>query len=159
MFKQIDKKIFYSPIDGKIASIKSDVESSFFGKKQYCLEIFISPFNCGGVYLPFSGEVEKLMMDRGRKTFALRQHPTTGYLLIIKGEHNQKCGLLLPKGMLPRWPKLWIMPEDRGGVGAYIGHIFPGERIFLYMSASYEILVKKGDKISAGATFLGKINE
>ena len=125
------------------------------------MEIFISPINRGGIHLPFNGEVEKLMVERGRKSFVFNdgKHPKTGFFLTLKGKDTHGCGLLLPKGMLPGWPKLWIMPEDRGSAGANIGHIFPGERIFLYMPSNYEILIKKGDKILAGSTVLGKIHE
>ena len=159
--KKVDEKALYSPVDGKVISIRPNTNSSFFGKNQYCLEIFISPFNRGGVHFPFSGEVHKLKVEKSRKSFIFNEgeHPTTGYFLTLKGRLALKCGLLLPKGMLPGWPKLWIMPEDIGEACAYIGHIFPGERIFLYMPASYEILVKKGDKIQAGLAILGKINE
>ena len=135
-FKRIEKKAIYSPVDGTVVSVQINTSNKFFGKNQCCLELFISFANQGGVYLPFSGEVENLMVEKGKKLLGKRtgqESPASGYCLKLKGEHRQDMGLLLPKGVLPGWPKVWVRAQDRGHVGTYLGHIFPGGRIFLYM--------------------------
>ena len=166
-----------TPINGKVLAIKREVRGDLFGPNYNRLELSNPLHQEGGIYLPISSEIGQFTIKKGPSLLSFghskkeREH-SSGFLsvdnftLTLKVNVNvnvnaksKNIGLQIPKGLLGRWPKLWVFPGDRGRRWANIGHLTLGGKVFLYIPQYYEILVKEADKISVGTTVLAISSE
>ena len=168
-----------TPINGKVLAIKRGVEvkGDFFGLNYNRLELFNPLHQEGGIYLPISSEIGQFTIRKGPSLLSFGHSKKEGdhssgflsvdnFTLTLKVSVNAKAKdigenivLQIPKVLLGRWSKLWVLPGDRGRRWANIGHLSLGGKVFLYIPQYYEILIKKGEKISVGTTILAISSE
>lgn len=164
LLKSSDQEI-YSPVQGKLAEVITVDDYSFFGKEMIALRITQRPWETYQVRLPVSSEVidfhykpvkgplRWLRPDSGMLKKAL------GVSLTLKSKEGEYFGLQFLKCFLGRWPKLSLVPGDRGRVTSQVGHIPLGGTVILYLPKKYQLQVQVGELLDPGETLIASCKE
>jgi len=147
-----------SPADGKVVLIKDiDGDGEFFAKSEKLIQIsiFLSPLNVHVNRYPISGEVTYFEYVPGKFVAAFEEaasgqnerteigiKTTEGYRLLFK----QIAGFVARRIVCP------IETGDNAIAGERFGMIKFGSRMDLIFDENCDVLVKKGDKVTAGVT-------
>lgn len=152
------------PISGYVSKLYSPLVGPY-SKKSVCIEISSSLHFETGLFLPTKSEVQEFILDTKDGIINLgyldynylKQNLINCLSIVFNDKHKNKIVLEFPRRMFLPWPKIWMMPGDRGKVGANIGHLPFGGKVYLYLPINYEILVTKGDKVTATSTMIAAL--
>jgi len=158
----IVKGAIVSPADGRVVVAKK-VEEPPFGEGP-CLQVsvFMNIFNVHVNRCPTDGEVAQVAHQPGRFIMAHRDDA------VLKNEHN--CITLTTAdgfsyhvvqiaGLVARRIICHVAPGHTLKRGERFGLICFGSRLDLYLPAEARLVVAKGDKVQAGSSILGYLNE
>ena len=141
--RQWNENSIYAPVDGRVIGVKKASEQSMVS-----LELFVSFFNQGGLYLPMTADVERCHTN-------LKMEESVE----LTDSDNRRILISWRRSRFFKWPELWIAPGDKGKAGASIGHFFPGSTMFLSLPVHSDIQVKTGETIMAAKTVLANWRE
>jgi phosphatidylserine decarboxylase len=149
-----------SPADGKILVIEKIFDDTFFHEYVHKISIFMNIFDVHVNRIPQSGTLERIDYTPG--TFYSANTGQGGLnnencAAIITGERGRKVAVVQVAGLIARRIVCWLEPGDTVQQGQRFGLIRFGSRVDLYIPGSTEILVKKGQKVRAGETILGRL--
>ena len=149
-------EVLFSPINGKIISVRKQVDHAYFGKNKCEIRIASSWFNEMGIYLPFSSEVKDIKVKKGDSFFRYRkseffqkEHMIDSLSLTLGSDKLDCIGVQFVKCYFGVWPEVALMPGDRGRRHANIGYFPFGGTVICYIPNNYEALVEVGDKVKA----------
>lgn len=151
--------IIVSPADGRIVDIASSEKGSF--SDYMIVRIFMSLFDVHVQRSPVKGRVSMIQYTRGRFLPAYRKEAfekNESNLIRIKAD----CDLvdILVKqvaGSIARRISCWCKEGQGLRVGERLGMIRFGSRVDLYIPREVELLVRNGDKVTAGETLIGRL--
>jgi phosphatidylserine decarboxylase len=159
-FTPYDENALVSPADGKIIIVDQVDDNRFTGQKVHRISIFMNVFNVHVNRIPFQGKVEKILYKPGKfysadceKAGLENEYCCT----LISTEKGQKIAFVQIAGLIARRIICWLEPGDSVVKGRRFGLIRFGSRVDLYLPLETEILVKVGDKVTAGETVLGNL--
>lgn len=157
----IKKGVIYSPISGKILSVKKNVDHISCGENLLEVRISMPWWSECGIYLPFASEVKDLNVEPGRGVFRLgeelpdqKDKMFTGLCLTLESPSKETLGVQFVKCVTGLWPEVPLMPGDRGQGQVGIGFFPLGGTALLYLPANYEILVNNNDHVVGGETLI-----
>ncbi len=137
----IEEKLV-APVDGTVKSVIDDAKNQ--KKKISISQTFLDRW---AIHLPAAGE----LFERSREDKDL--------FLGLMLKNNKKIRLIFRKSYISIHPRLYMIPGDRGLLGACIGHRIGGGRLIIEIPFEHKILVRKGQKLKVGRTFLSGPNE
>lgn len=149
------------PISGVITKLYSSLDDAYH-KSRACLEIKSGLRFETGLYLPTQSEVKEFIVRSkdGHKNLgyldyhSLKQDKIISIAVVFREENGNEIILEFPKRLFFPWPRIWMMPGDRGKIGVNIGHLPFGGKVLLYLPKNYEILTTKGNKVKAKSTLI-----
>jgi phosphatidylserine decarboxylase len=149
-----------SPADGKIIRVEEIFDERFLQKNVIRISIFMNVFNVHVNRIPFSGTVQRVLLQPGKFYAADKDKAVL---------HNESCAVLLETSSGQRYAVVQIAgliarrivcraePGDQVQAGQRYGLIRFGSRVDLYLPKSSESLVRLGQKVCAGETILAKM--
>jgi len=156
------KGIIYPPVNGKLVSIRSNVQHKVFGKDLIELKFIIPLGKEMGLYLPISGEIKNLFSKKGRSYFRYsaqdlprqREETLDGHFISISPKGSDEIGLQFLECPLGLEPQFYILPGDRGFGQISIGYFPFGGTVLLYLPDNYEIIIGENENVAPGETLI-----
>jgi phosphatidylserine decarboxylase len=156
-----------SPADGRVIDIRRVTEEGYFKRDVNRISIFMSVFNVHVNRAPIEGQIDYLHYSKGDFLAAYREEASSGNEQMSVGfskraengggEHREvKIMIKLIAGYLARRIIVWKSLDEHVQQGERIGMIKFGSRVEVYLPEEWEIGVKKGDRVKAGETIVGR---
>ncbi len=155
-----DEDSFVSPADGKIIIAEIIMDDRFMHKEVLKISIFMNVFNVHVNRFPFSGEVEKVLLEPGKFYSADTEKGAlhNEYCAIkVKTKNNIDYCVVQVAGLIARRIICWAEKGDTLRTGERYGLIRFGSRVDLYLPSNFQLSVNKGAKVRAGETILGRL--
>ena len=141
-----------SPADGVVVAVKDDAG----GKRR--ISIFLSPFDVHVNRTPITGTVTKVQYKPGKFLVASREEATAENeqnLVKVEGEGTTVVFSQIA-GMVARRILFWRKPGDQVTMGERVGLIQFGSRCDIFLGPEWNIVVREGQRVSAGSSILAK---
>lgn len=159
--------ILFSPVNGKIVSIRDNINHVHYGENLYEIQIRVSPFREMGIFLPQTAEILDMLVFKGEGWFRWKsslfpdqsKKVFSGLCVFLKNNLDIRIGLQIVKCPLGLWPELCVIPGDRGKKQVNIGYLPLGGTVLLYLPKKYEIIVSSETDVVAGQTILAGLPE
>lgn len=156
-----DKNVFYTPADGKIIVITETEEDEMLHEKALKISIFMSPLNVHVNRSPCDGVVREVKHYPGKFLSAFKEEASKAnehITMLLESKHG-KIVVKQIAGYVARRAVCRAKPGDRLAQGERYGIIKFSSRLDIFLPLSTKVNVKLGDKVKAGETVLGMINQ
>uniref|UniRef100_UPI004056BE67 phosphatidylserine decarboxylase family protein n=1 Tax=Candidatus Electrothrix sp. TaxID=2170559 RepID=UPI004056BE67 len=155
-----DKNAIICPADGKVIAVKEMFDERFLQQEVVRVSVFMNIFDVHVNRVPFAGTVERILLKPG-KFYSADKHQAALHneycAMIVNTENKQRYAAVQIAGLIARRIVCWAEPGDQLEAGQRYGLIRFGSRVDLYLPQGIEITVKKGQKVRAGETVLGRM--
>ena len=152
-----EKRIILAPADGKIVLVEKQAENAA-GKSSTLVSIFMSPINVHVNRIPLSGKVTHLRYCTGQFLMAFDPKSMESNermeIAINNGEIEVRFSQV--SGFLARRIVCQLQKGENVTIGKRFGMIKFGSRVDLILPPSATVLVKPGQRTSAGETILAR---
>jgi phosphatidylserine decarboxylase len=151
-----------APADGTVTDIDKVIEPHFLEKETVKIGVFLSLFDCHVNRLPIGGRIKATKHVRGRLSAAnLRRASVENerHATLVEMEDGREVVVVQVAGLLARRIVFW---KDIGDVlekGERFGMIKFGSRVDVYLPLSFKPAVRVGDKVRAGESIIGWMDE
>jgi len=154
-----NSRIILSPADGTITEIVHDNEPNFLKSTSIRISIFLSPLDVHVNRVPTNGIIKYFDFIKGKKLVASKAQASSENQQTLFGLENEHGKILFKQivGILARRLVWDIKPGDRVIAGQKFGMMKFGSRMDVHLPIDSKILVKTGDKVTAGITYLAKL--
>lgn len=149
--REIPEEGVVSPADGKVVELKELDDS-------YKISIFMSPFNVHVNRAPIEGKIFEINYKKGKKYKANSNKASfenESNSFKIKNE-TEEVFLRQIAGILARRIVFFKKEGDFINKGERFGLIMFGSRVELILPKKFDIIIKEGEKVYAGATIIAK---
>jgi len=150
-----------SPADGLVIKIAEEEENDFLREKCQVVCIFMNVFNVHVNRNIVSGIVEAVKYHPGKflvasldKASSLNERNS----VLIKHNNGMRFVVVQIAGLVARRIACWIKEGDTLVKGERFGLIRFGSRLDIYLPLNIEVSVKIGDKVCAGTSIIGRLN-
>ena len=158
-----DKKgTISSPADGKVIFAELADENPYFEGPCKKISIFMSVFNVHVNRIPYNGTITDVKYFPGKFVNASLDKASVENeknALIIETETGKKFATVQVAGLVARRIICGAQPGDVVKRGTRFGLICFGSRLDIYLPEDTELSVKTGEKVQAGTSILGYMNE
>ncbi len=157
-----DENGLVSPADGKIIFAEIISENDYVAGSCLKISIFMNVFNVHVNRAPFDGTIEKVQYYPGRffnASFDKASTQNERNALIMKTEDGQRFAVVQIAGLIARRIVNCVVPGDRLKKGDRYGMIQFGSRLDLYLPTGFKKSVRVGQKVAAGNTILGYMQQ
>ncbi|MEO8195149.1 MAG: phosphatidylserine decarboxylase [Thermoanaerobaculia bacterium] len=147
--------VVLAPADGLVTAVEAVVDAEIGPGAYRRVVTFLSVFDVHVQRAPVAGEVVFSALLRGQKLAAFRADvgdKNERYTNVFLRPNGDRIGVRQLAGLIARRVVSYLRKGDRTQRGELMGVIKFGSRVDLYVPASYEILVKKGDRVRVGET-------
>lgn len=153
-----DQNLILSIADGRVLSVE-DIENDYVGGKGKKVSIFLSILNAHITRIPISGKLDYVKYVPGKffKAFEDKASEENEHTEIGLTFSDNRMIFKQIAGILARRIVCNSKPEQQVNAGEIFGMIHFGSRAELYLPENVEILVKKGDKVKAGESIIGRL--
>ncbi|MCG8549938.1 MAG: phosphatidylserine decarboxylase family protein [Desulfobacterales bacterium] len=154
------KDLLVSPADGKVIVVASDVRCEYMDNPCRKVSIFMNVFNVHVNRIPFSGIVEKVQYHPGKfvnASFDKASVHNERNALVIKTDDGRRYVCVQIAGLIARRIVNCVNVREQVRKGERYGMIQFGSRLDLYLPMNFDVLVRPGDKTSAGSTVIGRM--
>ncbi len=164
-FRNPPRKVIYdpshllSPADGKVMSITEVHDDEYLGEIGTKVTIFLSPFDVHVNRSPIAGTIKFQQYVCGRFRPAYKAIAAWENERHAIGIESPLCRVLVTQvaGILARRIISWVTLGTELSQGQLYGMIKFGSCTELIMPRTVELLVKKGQRVKAGITVIGRI--
>jgi phosphatidylserine decarboxylase len=150
-----DAGFVLAPADGLITRVDTIEDPEVGPGRFHRVVTFLSVFDIHVQRVPAAGEVVASRYSRGRKVAAFREDAgevNEKHLTVIRRPNGDFIGVRQIAGLLARRVVCYLKEGDRVHRGQSMGLIKFSSRVDLLVPESYQLLVKKGDRVKNGAT-------
>jgi phosphatidylserine decarboxylase len=150
-----DAGVVLAPADGLITRVDSLLDPEIGPGRYHRIVTFLSVFDVHVQKAPAAGEVIASRYAPGRKVAAFREDAgevNEKHLTVIRRQNGDILGARQIAGLLARRVVCYLKEGDHVHRGQPMGLIKFGSRVDLLVPESYQVLVKKGDRVKNGAT-------
>lgn len=148
-----DLDVVVSPADGRVTRIEPQSPGTV-------ISIFLSPFDVHINRSPIPGRIVEMLYSRGKFLIATNEQASLvneQNALTIQGDKiTVVCKQIA--GILARRIVVWKRPGDNLGLGEPFGMIKFSSRTDVLLPANVTVTVKRGDRVRAGITVIGRIS-
>ena len=155
-----DKDALVSPADGKVIIVQHLAHCEYLDEPCQKVSIFMNVFNVHVNRIPFDGVVEKVQYNPGKfinASFDKASVHNERNALVVKTVEGRRFACVQIAGLVARRIVNCIGIGERVCKGTRYGMIQFGSRLDLYLPLAFEVLVKVGEKTSAGTTVIGRM--
>jgi len=141
--------------DGLITRIDTIEDPEIGPGRYHRIVTFLSVFDVHVQKAPAAGEVIASRYSVGKKVAAFREDAgdvNEKHLTVIRRQNGDTIGVRQIAGLLARRVVCYLKEGDHVHRGQPMGLIKFGSRVDLLVPESYEVKVKKGDRVKNGAT-------
>jgi phosphatidylserine decarboxylase len=156
------QSILVSPADGKVIAAGVVDNSPYYEGPAMKISIFMSVFNVHVNRIPFNGLVKKISYFPGKffsanldKASLENEHNA----VFIEMQNGQPLCVVQIAGLIARRIICKIQTGDRVIRGQRFGLICFGSRLDVYLPTDITLKVAVGDKVQAGASILGLLQD
>ncbi|NIA09165.1 MAG: phosphatidylserine decarboxylase family protein [Nitrospiraceae bacterium] len=149
--------LIVSPADGWVIEVTDGCETSLQGEDVRRISIFMNIFNVHVNRAPIAGRVRKILYHPGTANSPKALFNNERNALLIQAEDGMELTVVQVAGILARRIVCWAEVGDSLKRGERFGLIRFGSRLDVYVSKDVSVLVKKGKRVWAGQTVLGKV--
>jgi len=157
-----DPGIIICPADGLIIDIRETTEPLYFNSAAKRVSIFMSVFNVHVNRSPVDGKIKFMKYNEGKFISAFKEKASEDnenlFVGIEENRVKKKIGVKFIAGLIARRIMFYKKMDDELSRGERINLIRFGSRVDLFCPLDTEILVKKGDKVKAGETIMGRFS-
>lgn len=148
-----------SPADGRIIEINEVFEEKFLNDVSQRVSIFLSLLDVHVVRSPAYGKVGYLRYEKGRFLPAFHKLAPHENERNFVGIYNSHTKILMTQvaGVIARRIVCYLKEGDTLVQGQRAGLIKFGSRVDIFVPTSVEITVRKGHKVRAGETIIGRL--
>ncbi len=156
-----DKNVFYTPADGKIIVITEAEEDEMLHEKALKISIFMSPLNVHVNRAPCDGVVREVKHYPGKFLSAFKEEASKAneHITMLLESGHGKIVIKQIAGYVARRAVCRVKPGDRLAQGQRYGIIKFSSRLDIFLPLNTKVKVKLGDKVKAGETVIGMINQ
>jgi len=150
--------IVVSPADGRVLYVKESNAPHAEGRFQK-ISIFMSVMNVHVNRFPITGYVKNVFYHPGKFLVASMDKASEKNernVLLLEDESGHEIVLVQIAGIIARRIVCYVKSGDKLPIADRFGMIRFGSRLDLYLPLDTKILVKKGDKVKAGSTIVGR---
>ena len=147
--------VVLAPADGLITRIDTVEDPEIGPGRFHRVVTFLSVFDVHVQKVPAAGEVTVSRHAAGKKVAAFREDAgdvNEKHLTVIRRQNGDTIGVRQIAGLLARRVVCYLKEGDHVHRGQPMGLIKFGSRVDLLVPESYELKVKKGDRVKNGAT-------
>jgi phosphatidylserine decarboxylase len=144
-----------APADGLVTRVDTAEDAEIGPGRFHRVVTFLSVFDVHVQRVPAAGEVIASRYARGRKVAAFREDAgevNEKHLTVIRRPDGDRVGVRQIAGLLARRVVCYLKEGDRVHRGQPMGLIKFSSRVDLLVPESYQVLVKKGDRVKNGET-------
>ncbi len=148
-----------SPADGRIIEISEVFEENFLNDVSQRVSIFLSLLDVHVVRSPAYGKVGYLRYEKGRFLPAFHKLAPHKNERNFIGIYNSHAKVLMTQvaGVIARRIVCYLKEGDTLVQGQRAGLIKFGSRVDIFVPMLVEITVRKGQKVRAGETIIGRL--
>jgi len=156
-----DEAALISPADGRIILIEQVVDDRYLQTSVQKVSIFMNVFDVHVNRAPFAGTVEKIVYAPGRfysadSNRAALENETCA--VILDAGLGRRMAFVQMAGLIARRIICWAEKGDTLTKGARFGMIRFGSRVDLYLPLELKLEVKKGQRVKAGESVIGRFS-
>lgn len=157
--------ILFSPVNGRVLKVNKGVDHPTIGNNLNEVVIVSSWLREHGIYFPTRSEIIGINYEtkKGHFRYAIKGHFKKGteripsLSIALRSIDSTLYGLDFYKCPLGLWPKVRVIPGDRGKAQVNLGFFGLGGTTVLYFPENYEISVKEGLDLIAGQSIIGNL--
>jgi len=157
----VDAQALISPADGTVIDIKTVTEDRYLQAPTQRISIFMSVFNVHVNRTPLSGTIDYIQYNPGKFINAFKEKASEDNENLLIGIREQdgdvRIAVRFIAGLIARRIVFYKKKEDRVAQGERINIIRFGSRVDLFCPPGSEILVKSGQKVTAGVTVMARL--
>ena len=152
-----------TPADGKVLSIErlKKGDDRYQGES-IKISIFMSLFNAHINRIPIGGKIIQLSYHPG-KFFPANRDKASRFnehnIATLRTDNHERLIFVQIAGRIARRIACWITKDDYVQAGQRFGLIRFGSRLEVYLPSKSTIFVNKGEKVKAGKTIIGYLDE
>jgi phosphatidylserine decarboxylase len=155
-----NNRLALAPADGKVVVIEETGEGEYLKERRIQISIFMSPVNVHVNRSPVSGKVSYFKYHPGK--YLVAWHPKSSTenertSLVIETPGGLKLMVRQIAGIVARRIKYYVKEGDVLKQGQEFGFIKFGSRVDIFLPVTAKILVKPGQKVTAGITPLAEV--
>jgi len=155
-----EPRLILSPADGRVLWVE-DIENDYIGGRGKKVSIFMSVMDPHLNRIPVGGRIDYIKYIPGRFFRAFLEKASE------ENEHNEiglefSGGRIIFKqiaGILARRITCYAKPNQEVTAGDIYGLIHFGSRAELFLPENIEVFVKKGDRLKAGTSIIGRMRD
>ncbi len=151
-----------SPADGKVIIVDKIMDETFLKQEVYKISIFMNVFNVHVNRAPLSGAVDKIIYSPGKFYSADSEKgalQNENCATIITSQTGIKIAFVQVAGLIARRIVNWLETDDTVKKGQRFGLIRFGSRVDIYLPANTVTSVEVGQKVRAGESIIGYLNQ
>lgn len=151
-----------SGADGRVTDISESPLPGEESPQFHRVSVFMSPLNVHVNRAPVGGEVVSVEHTPGEFRAAYHDHSSRHNernLVVIRDDAGRRHGMMQVAGYLARRIVCRVHVHDRIQAGQRIGLIMFGSRVDHFFPPEYRIAVTVGQRVRAGETVIGEIQE
>ena len=156
-----DEQALISPADGTVIDVKNVTEDNYLHGPAQRISIFMSVFNVHVNRTPLSGTIEYIKYNPGKFINAFKEKASEDNENLLIGiqakENDVKIAVRFIAGLIARRIVFYKKKNDSVEQGERINIIRFGSRVDLFCPPGSEILVKNGQKVTAGITVMARL--
>ena len=149
------ENVVLAAADGLVTAVEEVVDAEIGPGPYRRVVTFLSVFDVHVQRSPVTGEVVFSALLRGQKLAAYRADvgdKNERYTNVFQRPNGDRIGVRQLAGLIARRVVSYVRKGDHTRRGELMGVIKFGSRVDLYVPATYEILVRKGDRVRVGET-------
>jgi len=149
-----------SPADGKVIVSEIVKDVRFSDTDVMKISIFMNVFNVHVNRVPVSGSVKQVSHVPGAFLAADNEqaHLKNEYCAVtVTDRLNREITFVQIAGLIARRIVCWLEPGDTVSRGRRFGLIRFGSRVDIYLPKESQVIVKPGQKVTAGETILANL--
>lgn len=157
----LNPEIILSPADGKVVVCELEKKPEWYPDYLWRIGIFMRLWDVHINRAPITSKVLKIQYLKGEKQPIFKENAMVKnekQIYLLEREDGVPFWLIQVAGVIARKIKSFVLPGDDLMAGEPIGMIKFGSRVELFFPAEgAEVYVKKGHKLLAGETVIGRI--
>ena len=154
--------VVISGADGRVTDICESRIPGEESARYHRVSVFMSPLNVHVNRAPVGGEVVTVEHTPGEFRAAYHDHSSQHNernLIVIRDDAGRRHGMMQVAGYLARRIVCRVRAHDRIEAGQRIGLIMFGSRVDHFVPPEYRVTVTIGERVRAGETVIGEIQE
>ena len=161
-FAPTDDNLVISPADGYVLELKDGIKDPLSGAQDRLkkISIFMTVFSVHVNRSPIEGRIKSIVYSKGRFFKAYKDEASleneSNLLAIERKQAKETFYVKQIAGVLARRIRCWVKEGDSVQTGERFGIIKFGSRVEIFMPENYEFALKKGDRVRAGQTVIGR---